>query len=141
MQRIPFKPTPFDLQSNGERFALPVINSSLDCGERLWSVNLSLDGTGAVPEDSVQRSARVELLQKNSFFSRWCGDGQEGYQTHTVRPERNLFRDPLAGSPQGAQQPASASSLAGRALGSTPSSMWTLSSLTPRTTRRTHPPS
>ena len=104
-QRIPFKLTPFDLQSNGERFALPVINSSLDCGERLWSVNLSLDGTGAVPEDSVQRSARVELLQKNSFFSRWCGDGQEGYQTHTVRPERNLFRDPLAGSPQGAQQP------------------------------------
>ena len=114
-QRIPFKLTPFDLQSNGERFALPVINSSLDCGERLWSVNLSLDGTGAVPEDSVQRSARVELLQKNSFFSRWCGDGQEGYQTHTVRQSATSFVTRSPARRRAHSSPALASSLAGRA--------------------------
>ncbi|MAO84044.1 MAG: hypothetical protein CMH50_09225 [Myxococcales bacterium] len=106
-QRIPFALTPFDLQDNGEGFSLPVVSASRDCAERLWGVNVSLDGDRVVPEGAARRSARVELLHKNSFFSRWCSDaeGQEAYQVQTVRPERNLFRDPLAGAPQGAQEP------------------------------------
>jgi hypothetical protein len=104
-QRIPFKLTPFDLQNNSGEFSLPVISASRDCGERLWGVNVSLDGDNLVPEGASRQSARVELLQKNTFFSRWCSDSRDGYQVQTVRPERNLFRDPLAGSPQGAQEP------------------------------------
>jgi hypothetical protein len=104
-QRIPFKLTPFDLQNNSGEFSLPVISASRDCGERLWGVNISLDGQSIVPEGAARQSARVELLQKNTFFSRWCADSREGYQVQTVRPERNLFRDPLAGSPQGSEQP------------------------------------
>ena len=95
------------MQDNGEGFSLPVVSASRDCAERLWGVNVSLDGDRVIPEGAARRSARVELLHKNSFFSRWCSDaeGQEAYQVQTVRPERNLFRDPLAGAPQGAQEP------------------------------------
>jgi hypothetical protein len=106
-QRIVFSLTPFDLQNNGDGFSLPVISASRDCAERLWGVNVSLDGADMLPAGAVRQSARVELLQKNTFFSRWCGDREARgpYQVQTVRPERNLFRDPLAGSPQGAQTP------------------------------------
>ncbi len=106
-QRIPFALTPFDLQDNADGFSLPVVSASRDCAERLWGVNVSLDGERVVPEGAARQSARVELLQKNSFFSRWCSDAEDrpAYQFQTVRPERNLFRDPLAGAPQGAEEP------------------------------------
>jgi hypothetical protein len=107
-QRVPFSLTPFGLQNNDETgFSLPVINAAEDCAERLWGVNISLDGADLLPADAVRQSARVELLQKNSFFTHRCSydAGESPYQNQTVRPERNLFRDPLAGSPQGTQSP------------------------------------
>jgi hypothetical protein len=96
-QRIPFSLTP--LQALGGDTKGISIFGATDCAERLWSVNASILGGGDLQRGSDASSfARVDLLKANTFFSQWCGsDADDPFQVASVRPSRNLFRDPEFG--------------------------------------------
>ena len=69
-----------------------------DCAERLWSVNASILGSD-VYAGAETSFLRMDLMKENTFSSQWCGDAPEGeaLQTVSVRPSRNLFREPGSG--------------------------------------------
>jgi hypothetical protein len=96
-QRIPFSLTP--LQALGGDTKGISIFGATDCAERLWSVNASILGGQDLQRGSDASSfARVDLLKANTFFSQWCSsDTDEPFQVASVRPSRNLFRDPEYG--------------------------------------------
>jgi hypothetical protein len=98
-QRIPFTLAPLSAVSGGQSLGVPVLAGS-DCAERLWSVNASLLGGPDMYQGDEPTFARIDILKSNTFFSQWCGAAPEGasqYQTASVRPSRNLFRDPEYG--------------------------------------------
>lgn len=95
-QEIPFTISP-DGAANPEGIT---ILTGTDCAERVWSVNASVLGEDLVP-GSETTFTRVVIRKRNTFHSQWCADpGSEGpaYQFGSVRPERNLFLDPLVHS-------------------------------------------
>ncbi|MFW6053563.1 MAG: hypothetical protein ACOC9J_02005 [Persicimonas sp.] len=100
-QRIPFTLAPleaFDFEAGG----VPLY-AHTDCAERLWSVNAGIVGED-VHVGSDTTVTRIDLLKRNTFFSQWCdepADGEGQFQYASVRPTRNLFRDPGVGAPEG----------------------------------------
>jgi hypothetical protein len=67
------------------------------CAERLWSVNASIQGPDGLLVETEGTFTEMTVKKANTFFSQWCvGDpeGQDDLQGASVRPERNLFRDP-----------------------------------------------
>ncbi|MBW2736298.1 MAG: hypothetical protein JRH20_28250 [Deltaproteobacteria bacterium] len=100
-QLIPFAIAPLGILGLGEAGTIPLLTGA-ECAEKLWSVNMTLHGEKLV--DSDQGYASVQLLQKNTFYSQWCstpsGDQQE-LQVSSVRPSRNLFKDPVLGGSYG----------------------------------------
>lgn len=83
--------------------AVPVLAGS-DCAERLWSVNASILGGEGLLEGSDSSFARIELWKQNVFFSQWCAPrDDEEFQVASVRPSRNLFREPGVGTDVGAE--------------------------------------
>lgn len=79
--------------------------SGADCAERLWSVNLALDGPASLVRGSAEQSfVRVEVQRENDFYSQWCSSAGQGtpFQTASFRPAINLFQEPdqsAAGAP------------------------------------------
>lgn len=99
-QRIPFDLVPlgaYGLETNG----VPIYSTG-DCAERVWSVNASILGSDVI-EGSASTFVRVDLEKDNTFFSQWCGDAPADapFQTASVRPTRNLFREPGVGESVG----------------------------------------
>lgn len=100
-QRIPFTLAP--LGALGFESRGVSIYAQTDCAERLWSVNASILGDG-VYQGSDTSFTRIDLLKRNTFFSQWCVDPPQGadpFQLATVRPTRNLFREPGLGASVG----------------------------------------
>lgn len=97
-QLIPFSVVPLGAL-NGDTKGIPIF-ATTDCAERIWSVNASILGTGRLYQGSATTFARIDVLKANTFFSQWCTAPQGGgaFQTASVRPSHNLFRDPTFGS-------------------------------------------
>ncbi|QDG50704.1 hypothetical protein FIV42_08170 [Persicimonas caeni] len=95
-QRIPFELAPLealDVEGGG----VPIY-SRTDCAERLWSLDAGVVGEQAY--NGARGTMRLDLLQRNTFYSQWCSD-QAGFQYSSVRPSRNLFRVPGVGKLDG----------------------------------------
>ncbi len=93
-QRIPFRLTPLGAMDRGQTDSIPVLAGS-DCAERLWSVNASIVGSDQLYRGDEPSFTRVELEKANTFYSQWCDARRgESFQSASVRPSRNLFRDP-----------------------------------------------
>ena len=98
-QLIPFTVMPLGVIGLGDPGTVAMLTGA-DCAERNWSVNAVLQGEDLVQDDSAY--IRMELLQRNTFFSQWCGvpcQGEDILQASSVRPARNLFMDPVWGTP------------------------------------------
>lgn len=103
-QQIPFTLAPLEA-FNFETGGVPIY-ADTDCAERLWSVNAGIVGTD-VFRGSDTTVARIDLLKRNSFFSQWCSppaSTQPAFQQASVRPTRNLFRQPGLGQPEGTEE-------------------------------------
>ena len=96
-QQVPFTVSPLGFGGDGVSLEVYAQDS---CAEKLWSVNASILG-----EDLLRGSGatftNLTVLKANTFFSQWCDPAGRDtvMQVASVRPERNLFRDPIAGSP------------------------------------------
>ena len=99
-QRIPFDLAP--LGAYGLDTAGVPIYSTGDCAERLWSVNASVLGADVL-EGTDTTFIRMDLHKENTFFSQWCGTAppDDPFQAASVRPTRNLFREPGVGASVG----------------------------------------
>jgi len=100
-QLIPFSLAPLGVLGLGEPGTIALLAGS-DCAERIWSVNLVIQGDDLVDDESTY--TRVDLLQRNTFFSQWCvepGDDLPPVQVSSVRPSHNLFKDPIWGADYG----------------------------------------
>ncbi|HEY3357942.1 MAG TPA: EB domain-containing protein [Polyangia bacterium] len=96
-QLVPFSIAPLGVLGLGRSGGIPLLTGS-DCAERIWKVNLVLQGEGIV--DGAASKTRVDLLQRNVFGSQWCTDpgaGVSALQSLSARPSRNLFQDPVWG--------------------------------------------
>jgi hypothetical protein len=96
-QRIPLSIAPLGAL-HGDTKGIEIF-STTDCAERIWSVNASILGSGTLVRGSQTTFARMDLLKSNTFFSQACGATPETtpFQIASVRPSRNLFRDPMFG--------------------------------------------
>jgi hypothetical protein len=96
-QRIPLSIAPLGAL-HGDTKGIEIF-STTDCAERIWSVNASILGAGALVRGSQTTFTRMDLLKSNTFFSQACSPATDAspFQVASVRPSRNLFRDPLFG--------------------------------------------
>ena len=97
-QRVPFTLSPVGFApEGGTTFE---IYSQDSCAERLWSVNASILGGPDMLRGSETTFTNMSVLKANTFSSQWCDDmgRNRSQQFASVRPERNLFRDPEGGS-------------------------------------------
>jgi len=92
-QQIPFTLGPLGYAGEGA-----LIYSQDSCAERVWSVNASLLGNDLV-RGSATTFTNLVVMKANTFTSQWCAPNATELQTASVRPAKNLFRDPTAGSP------------------------------------------
>jgi hypothetical protein len=98
-QLIPFSVMPLGVIGLGDPGTVAMLTGA-DCAERNWSVNAVIQGEDLVLDEAT--FIRMELLQRNTFFSQWCGtpcSGEGLLQSSSVRPARNLFKDPVWGTP------------------------------------------
>lgn len=102
-QRIPFTLAP--LGAIGADPGMVPLYGTSACAERRWSVNASLLGTDLI-ESSDRSFVRLELLKQNTFFSQWrrMAPAGEPFQVASVRPTRNLFREPGSGAAVGGSE-------------------------------------
>lgn len=102
-QRIPFSLAPLGTLGLGDARGISLLTGG-DCAERLWSVNAIIQGSEEVVAGG-STTVRIDLLKSNEFFSQWCIDRLDGqpYQRASVRPSRNLFREPGLGAEVGTQ--------------------------------------
>lgn len=94
-QRIPFSLVPLGALQ-GNTLGIPVF-AATDCAERIWSVNAAVSGSSPLVRGPDRSFSRVDLLKSNTFFSQRCDASAEPFQLASVRPSRNLFRDPEFG--------------------------------------------
>lgn len=95
---IPFELAPLEVLGLGSSAGIGII-ASQDCAERLWSANASVVGSQNVLRGGSSFT-RVDLRKRNTFYSQWCGAQQDAtqFQEASVRPSRNLFREPGFGT-------------------------------------------
>ena len=97
-QQFPITIMPTGTFNLGQSFGISLLTGS-DCAERLWSVAATIHGEDLVVGDGAA-STRITLKQKNTFYSQWCSEKGEDFddlQVATVRPAKNLFKDPVWG--------------------------------------------
>jgi hypothetical protein len=97
-QRVPFSIAPLGAL-HGDTKGIPIF-ATTDCAERIWSVNASISSATPLVRGAQTSFARVDLLKSNTFFSQKCDAGpttRDPFQLGSVRPSRNLFRDPEFG--------------------------------------------
>ena len=87
---------------------LPLLTGE-DCAERLWSLNAAVLGTDLYAGGDAT-FARIDVQKSNSFFSQWCSppSSDDLFQVASIRPTRNLFREPGYGgdvTPELAEDP------------------------------------
>lgn len=114
-QQVPFTVSPAAFGSTSGGLELYAQDT---CAEKLWSVNASVLGSGLL-RGSSSTFTNLTVLKSNTFFSQWCDATERDtvLQVASVRPERNLFRDAIAGSPDFiSQQLAGADSQFSKAL-------------------------
>lgn len=92
-QRIPFHVSPLGTIGLGETQGISLYAEDR-CAERLWSINATIHGSDLFVGDEPA-FADIQVLKANSFYSRWCQAREdEPFQVASVRPSRNLFREP-----------------------------------------------
>ncbi len=96
-QRIPFSLAPLEAIGIGESSAIPLFTDSA-CGERLWSVDLSVVGSenlfrGEGNPSCSSAKCNLQLEKRNTFYSQWCSDRPSGqaFQTASYLPSANVF--------------------------------------------------
>lgn len=92
-QRIPFEIAPLSALKLGQAEGIPVLSSG-DCAERLWGVNASVLGAASMYKGSAPSFTRIEIQKQNTFYSQWCSTTDSSFQLASVRPSRNLFKEP-----------------------------------------------
>lgn len=98
-QLIPFSVMPLGVLGLGEAGTVSLLTGE-DCAERIWLVNAVIQGEDLVDDGSS--FIRIQLRHRNTFFSQWClepGEEMDQMQSASVRPSRNLFKDPVYGAP------------------------------------------
>lgn len=97
--QVPFQLAPLEALGLGNTEGIGIFARN-SCAERLWSVTATIHGEdGKVFRGDDPSFVDVQLLKSNTFYSQWCTDGQDtAFQEASVRPSRNLFADPSAGS-------------------------------------------
>lgn len=97
-QQVPFTVSPLGVGTNN--VAAIEVYSQDSCAEKLWSVNASILG-GDLLRGSGATFTNLTVLKANTFFSQWCDPANRDtvLQSASVLPQRNLFRDSVAGSP------------------------------------------
>jgi hypothetical protein len=91
-QRIPFSLAPLGALGLGDVGGVPLLAAN-DCAERLWGISSSIVGSDLYRGDAPT-FVRIDVLKSNAFFSQWCDESRTGFQDASVRPSRNLFREP-----------------------------------------------
>ena len=66
-------------------------------------MNASILASGDYYEGDDPAFVNIDLLKRNTFYSQWCTEtGREDpFQLASVRPSKNLFRDPTSGTAVG----------------------------------------
>ena len=94
-QQIPFNLSPVGTLGIGVSQGVEILTGN-SCAERLWSVALSVQGGDLLP-GSDSTIVPLSLRHRNGFYSQWCEPptATELFRTASVRPSKNLFRDPF----------------------------------------------
>ncbi|MEQ8983841.1 MAG: hypothetical protein RL846_38210 [Deltaproteobacteria bacterium] len=97
-QQIPFTVSPLGTLGLGDAQGIGVLAAN-SCAERVWSVNASIVASGDFFVGDDPSFINVDLLKRNTFYSQWCSSRgrEDAFQLASVRPSKNLFRDPSAG--------------------------------------------
>lgn len=95
---IPFQLAPLSVLGRGQSNGVPIVSDS-SCAERLWSVNVSIQGDPAATFRGVAPQVNLQIRKRNTAYSTWCDPGEQeaAFQMVTARPKRNLFRAPGTG--------------------------------------------
>lgn len=93
-QQIPFNLSPVGTLGIGLTQGVEILSGN-SCAERLWSVALAVQGEDPLP-DSPSSIVPLSIRHRNTFISQWCEPPSEMelFRTASVRPSKNLFRDP-----------------------------------------------
>lgn len=92
-QEIPFRIAPLKTIALGSSTGIPVVANN-SCAERLWSLNVSIQGDPAKSFKGFAPQVNLEVRKRNTFFANWCDDNEGGFQVASTRPSKNLFREP-----------------------------------------------
>jgi hypothetical protein len=105
-QVIPFSLAPMGVIGLGQPGTISLLTGT-ECAERNWGLSVAVQGEDLVDDQSTY--SQVGVLQKNDFFSQWCtapaGGDENTLQRASVRPVRNLFKDPQWGGNYGSASP------------------------------------
>lgn len=93
---VPFRIAPLGELARGQSGRFPIADAN-SCAERLWSLNVAIQGNPLRTQRGESRAVDVQVLQRNTFYSNWCGPADTPFQVGSVRPGRNLFREPGIG--------------------------------------------
>lgn len=93
-QQIPFNLSPVGTLGIGLTQGVEILSGN-SCAERLWSVALAVQGPDPLP-GSPSSIVPLSIRHRNTFISQWCEppSDMEFFRTASVRPSKNLFRDP-----------------------------------------------
>jgi hypothetical protein len=93
--RIPFEIAPLAALDRGVSRGIPIVSDN-SCAERLWSVNVTLQGDEAEMIRGLTPHVNLEVRKQNAFYANWCApeNHMQPFQVSSVRPSRNLFREP-----------------------------------------------
>jgi hypothetical protein len=90
---IPFVIAPLAKLDRGTTAGVPIVSDN-SCGERLWSLNVSIQGEPEQTFSGFAPQVNVEIRKRNTFFANWCADAEQPFQVASTRPSKNLFREP-----------------------------------------------
>ncbi len=95
-RRIPFEIAPLSVLNRGQYQGIPIVSDN-SCAERLWSLNVTVEGKDGEVFRGLNPTINLEVRKRNTFYSNYCDSTQGDFQVASVRPQRNLFREPGVG--------------------------------------------